>query len=46
MIVGYKAINYDMDVKHLKRVVHRNIDRFFDEFMIELNKEEVLFKEP
>ena len=31
---------YGVEVKHLKRQVRRNIDRFPEDFMIELSKEE------
>ncbi|MBI4691807.1 MAG: ORF6N domain-containing protein [Nitrospirae bacterium] len=31
---------YDVEVKHLKRQVKRNLDRFPTDFMIQLSKEE------
>ena len=33
---------YDVDTKQLKRSVRRNIDRFPEDFMIELSKEELI----
>lgn len=35
------AILYEIDTKQLKRTVRRNIDRFPDDFMFELTKEEL-----
>jgi phage regulator Rha-like protein len=40
MLDGDLAELYGVEVKHLKRQVRRNIDRFPEDFMIELSKEE------
>src|SRR4030066_2034324 len=40
LLDGDLAELYGVEVKHLKRQVRRNIDRFPEDFMIELSKEE------